>query len=163
MVYISYFEIVLFIIYTLKTTNAFLLCLLQDCLLLKVPTHESKPKKFVYVDIPPKVWEIVDDCSILFLVDCLLTMLYAQLLSAFVERQHKERTFFHLSFGEMKIILDDVSHLFHPLPHIFFTTSLINQEIACIIAIHDLRVSEAEMKEEFKDNEGAHFCLSWPG
>lgn len=50
---ICYAEYVtLFIINTLKISNAFLLSLLEDRLPLKVPTHKGKLKKFLYVPMP---------------------------------------------------------------------------------------------------------------
>lgn len=86
---------------------------------------------------------IVEDCSLLSLVDCSLTMLDGKLLKTFVERWHKETSSFHLPFGEMTITLDDVSSLFHlPMIGSFFTTPLTNQELARMADVHDLAVIE---------------------
>ncbi|XP_073223572.1 protein MAINTENANCE OF MERISTEMS-like [Cicer arietinum] len=41
----------------------------------------------------------------------------AGLISAFVERWHRETSSFHLPFGEMSITLDDVATLLHISPH----------------------------------------------
>ncbi|CAL5209690.1 unnamed protein product [Lathyrus oleraceus] len=87
----------------------------EDCLLLKVPTHGLKLKKFSNVEMPPEMKAIVEDYALLLKVDNSLTMLNGQLLTTFVERRHKETSSFHLSFGEMKIALDDDSSLFHIL------------------------------------------------
>lgn len=69
-------------------------------------------------------------------------MLDAALLSVFIEWWHEETSFFHLSFGEMKITLDDVSSLLHlPLPGSFFIAPLIYYELVRINVIHDLGIS----------------------
>lgn len=53
-------------------------------MLLKMPKHGSKLKKFLDVEMPLEIMEIVDDCGLLLFVDCSLTLLKASLLSAFV-------------------------------------------------------------------------------
>ena len=76
-------------------------------------THRLKLKKFYNVEMPPRVKAIVEECGLLPMVDCPLTMLDDQLLKDFVERWHKDTSSFHLQFSEMTIRLDDVSSLFH--------------------------------------------------
>ncbi|CAL5205364.1 unnamed protein product [Lathyrus oleraceus] len=89
-------------------------------------------------------------------------MLDTSLLTFFIDRWHKETYSFHLSFGEMTITLDDVSSLFHlPTTGIFFTTNVINQELACIAAVWNLRVVKVVGLNKFKECRGANFHMSW--
>lgn len=152
-------NLTLFIIDALKITDVFLFCLLHDRLPLKVPNHIENLKKFLNVPMPRDVRVIVEDCGLFTLMDCLLTILDASQLKAFVERWHKETSYFHLSFGEMTITLDDVSSLFHLfMPISFFTAPLISRQLACITSIWDIGVTE---EEKFRFNTSAHFRLSW--
>lgn len=94
---------------------------------LKMPTHGLKLNKFSDVEMPPEVKAISKDYGLLPLVDCSLTMLGGQLLTTFVERWHKETSFFHLPFCEISITLDNVSSLFHILlVGSFFTAPIIS-------------------------------------
>lgn len=108
-----------------------------------MPTHGLKLKKLSDIVIPSEVKAIVEDYSLLPLVDCPLTMLDDRLLISFVERWHIETYSFHLSFGEMTITLDDVSLLFHiPLADSFFTAHIISQETAHMRVAQYLGVTE---------------------
>lgn len=92
-----------------------------------VPIHGLKLKMFSDVMLLQEMKAIVEDCRLLLLMDYLLTMLDGELLTVFAERWHKETSSFHLSFGEMTIILDDVLSLFHILlGGNFFPASLIS-------------------------------------
>lgn len=105
---------------------------------------------------------IVEDYSLLSLVDNSLTMLGGQLLTTFVERWHKETSFFHLPFGEMTITFDDGSYLLHiPLAGSFFTGLSISQDLACMIVVQNLGITNEQVIKEFRFNRGAHFRLSW--
>lgn len=103
-----------------------------------MPTHDGKLKKFSDVLMPGEVKGIVEDCSLLSLVDCSLTMIDSQQLTIFVKQWHKKTSFFHLPFSEMMIILDDVSSLFHiPLVGGFFIAHLISEDLACMTDLQD--------------------------
>lgn len=130
--------------------------------MLKVSTHGMKLKRFSNVVMPPEVKTIVDECGILPLVEILLTMLYHQLLTTFIERSHKETSSFHLPFSEMTITLDDVSSFFHVLlAYSFFTAPFICQETARMTMVQYLGVIVMHVIDEFKFMSSAHFCLSW--
>lgn len=62
----------------------------------------------------------------------------------------------------MTIILDYVSNLFHLLiAGELFTTPLLNQEIACMVAKTYLSVTLVLVLEELKSNSGDPFRISW--
>lgn len=104
------------------------------------------------------VWEF----ELLDFAHCFITMLVAPLLTAFVERWHKETSSFHLLFGQMTITLDDVSILFHlPIGDKFWTTFVISMSLACMAAARDLGVSEPVVKNEFDINRGVHLHMYW--
>lgn len=87
--------------------------MLQDRISLKVHTHGLKLKKFYDAVMSLEVKAIVEECSLLPLMDSSLTMLNDHLLISFVEKWNEETYFFHLPFGEMTITMDDVFSLFH--------------------------------------------------
>lgn len=104
-------------------------------------SHESKLKGFP--KMPEEVICIVREFELLDFTHCSLTMLDTPLLTAFVERWHKETSSFHLSFEEMIVTLDDVFSLFHLLiADRFWTTPVISSSIACLTGARDLGVSE---------------------
>lgn len=114
-----------------------------------------KLKKFTDVEMLNEVREIVVNAYMLLLVDCSLTMLDVPLLSAIVERWHKDISSLHLLFGEITITMDDVSRLFYiPLTSNFFTTPLINQKLACTTTEQYLWVTKAMVIEEYGFNRG---------
>lgn len=109
-----------------------------------------------------EVRSIVVDVGLLPLVGCFLAMIDAPLLSAFIEQWRKKTSSFHISFGEMTIIRDYVSSLFHPhLVGNFFTGPLINWKIVCIEAETYLGVTPGLVLDELIANRGAHFGLCW--
>lgn len=119
-------------------------------------------KNLCKVLMPEQVSRIVANFDLLSFIDCSLTMFDASLRIAFAERWHKETSSFHLLFGEMSIILDDVSFLFHlSIVDRFSTALVINQKLACITVVQDLGVTKKVMLEEFDFNKGAHFWMSW--
>lgn len=104
-----------------------------------MPTHGLKMKKFYDVVMPSEVKVIVKDCGLLPLVDYSLTMLDDHLLTDFVKQWHKETSSSHLPFGELTIVLSDVSSLFHiSLTYSFFTAHIIIQETAHMTFVHYL-------------------------
>lgn len=125
-------------------------------------THPRvEAEKISYVVMPPEVKAIIEDCDFLPLVDCCLTILESQLFAFVVELWHKETSFFHLLFGEMTIIFDDVSSLFHILVRgSFFNALIISQETALMIVVQHMGVADEQVIEEFRTMNGAHFLLS---
>lgn len=121
------FNFNLFIIVPWKlTANVFYICLSQARPTLKVASHDLKMKDFLKILMFEQVSRIVRDFELLDFPHCSLTMLDAPLLTAFVERWHKETSSFHLLFGDMTITLDDVSSVFHlPIGGIFWTAPVL--------------------------------------
>jgi hypothetical protein len=64
------------------------------------------------------------------------------LISTFVERWHPDISSFHMSFGEMTIILDDVACLLHiPTRGDFYTPRSFTEDEAAALAAELLGVS----------------------
>ncbi|XP_073220130.1 protein MAINTENANCE OF MERISTEMS-like [Cicer arietinum] len=98
----------------------------DDCEPLKVITHGLKLKKFSEVPVPHPVEHWIRESGLLPLSSAYLTMADAGLISAFVERWHRETNSFHLPFGEMTITLDDVATLLHISSHGKFFDAPVN-------------------------------------
>lgn len=112
--------------------------------------------------MPEQVRRIVRDFELLDFTHYSFTMLDAPLLTAFVERWHKETSSFYLPFGEMNITLDDVSSLFHlPIGSRFWTTPVLSQSLTCITTARDLGVFEGVVHKEFTFNRGVHLRIFW--
>lgn len=125
-------------------------------------SHGSKMKNFPKTQMLEHVRQTVHDFGLLSFTDYSHTMPDALLLTAFVERWHKKTSSFHLSFGEMTIALDDVSSLFHlPIDDRFFTAPGISQNLACMVVVWDLGVTEVVVLKEFDFNRGVHLRMSW--
>ena len=74
----------------------------------------SRGRKLSKFGVPhPQIYEAIVGSGLSPLVECSLDNLDKGLISAFVERWHKETNSFHLPFGEMTITLNDVSCLPH--------------------------------------------------
>nr|XP_012567343.1 protein MAIN-LIKE 2-like [Cicer arietinum] len=84
---------------------------------LKVITHGLKLKKFAEVPMSAPVEHWIQESGLMHLSSGYLTMADVVLISAFVERWHRETSSFHLPFREMTITLDDVATLLHISPH----------------------------------------------
>nr|XP_027192939.1 protein MAIN-LIKE 2-like [Cicer arietinum] len=93
---------------------------------LKVITHGLKLKKFSEVPVPHPVEHWIRESGLLPLSSAYLTMVDAGLVSAFIERWHRETSSFHLPFGEMTITLDDVATLLHISPNGKFFDAPVN-------------------------------------
>ncbi|XP_073219741.1 uncharacterized protein [Cicer arietinum] len=93
---------------------------------LKVITHGLKLKKFSEVPVPHPVEHWIRESGLLPLFSAYLTMADAGLISAFIERWHRETSSFHLPFGDMTITLDDVATLLHISPHGKFFDAHVN-------------------------------------
>uniref|UniRef100_A0A1S2Z5L6 Uncharacterized protein LOC101497178 n=1 Tax=Cicer arietinum TaxID=3827 RepID=A0A1S2Z5L6_CICAR len=84
---------------------------------LKVITHGLKLKKFTEVPVSDPVEHWIQESGLMHLSSGYLSMADAGMISAFIERSHRETSSFHLPFGEMTITLDDVANLLHISPH----------------------------------------------
>jgi hypothetical protein len=79
------------------------------------------------------------------------------LICAFVERWHEETSSFHLPFGEMTVILDDVSYLFHlPIDGMLLSHSTITRDEAVEWMVEQLGSDPGEAVAEVTQTKGAH-------
>ena len=72
-----------------------------------------------------------------------------EVISAFVERWHKETSSFHLSVGELTITLDDVVSLLHlPIIGAFRSIEPLHVDEAVLMVVELLEVSREEARAE---------------
>ena len=84
------------------------------------------------------------------------------LISAFVERWHKETSSFHLPVGELTITLDDVASLLHlPIIGTFHSFEPLHINKAVLMLVELLEVSGEEARAETTQCHGAYVRLSW--
>ena len=84
------------------------------------------------------------------------------LISAFVERWHKETSSFHLPVGEVTITLDDVASLLHlPIIGAFHTFEPLHVDEVVLMLVELLEVSGEEARIETTQCHGAYVRLSW--
>ena len=84
------------------------------------------------------------------------------LLSAFVERWHKETGSFHLPVMKVSITLDDVAYLLHlPNTGAFLTVDALDVDQVVELLVELLDVSTKEAKDETFQCIGAHVHLVW--
>ena len=93
------------------TNFAFLYTSIQDAPELKLSSHGRKVHSLSrHV---PAIEKLVAGTGLSPLIACSVDTGDRRLLSAFVERWHRETSSFHLPVGELTITLDDVSSLLH--------------------------------------------------
>ena len=96
------------------------------------------------------------------LIACSLDTSDRGLISAFVERWHKETNSFHLPVGELIITLDDVASLLHlPITGAFHSFEPLYVDEAVLMLVELLEVSGEEARAETAQCHGAYICLSW--
>nr|XP_027193433.1 protein MAIN-LIKE 1-like [Cicer arietinum] len=130
---------------------------------LKVITHGLKLKKFSEVPVPHPVERWIRESGLLPLSSAYLTMVDAGLVSAFIERWHRETSSFHLPFGEMTITLDDVATLLHISPNGKFFDAPVNMSTnnAARAAHEYLGATWEESLAEINFNKCAQYRLQW--
>nr|XP_012568426.1 protein MAIN-LIKE 1-like [Cicer arietinum] len=135
----------------------------EDRGLLKVITHGLKLKKFFEVPVPHPVEHWIREYGLLPLSSAYLTMVDVGLISAFVERWHRETSSFHLPFGEMTITLDDVATLLHISPNGKFFDAPVNMNTNNVArAAHEyLGATWEESLAEINFNKCARYRLQW--
>ena len=83
------------------------------------------------------------------LITCLLNTSDWGLMSAFMERQHKETNSFHLSIGEVTITLDDVASFLHfPITGTFHSFKPFHVDNDVFLLVEFLEVSTEEARVE---------------
>ncbi|XP_028216624.1 protein MAIN-LIKE 1-like [Glycine soja] len=84
------------------------------------------------------------------------------LISAFVERWHRETSTFHLPVGELTITLDDVASLLHlPITSALHTFKPLVTSDAIRLLTELLEVSDEEATLETRQAGGPHVRLGW--
>ena len=83
-------------------------------------------------------------------------------ICAFVERWHEETSSFHLPFGEMTVIINDVSCLLHiPIDGMLLTHKLISRDDAVDSMVMYLRSDPGDALLELTRTKGAHCRFSY--
>ncbi|KAH1213476.1 Protein MAIN-LIKE 2 [Glycine max] len=84
------------------------------------------------------------------------------LMSAFVERWHKETNSFHLLVGEVTITLNDVTSLLHlPITSAFHNFKALHVDDVVFLLVELLGVSSKEARVEIIQCHGAYVRLTW--
>ena len=113
---------------------------------------------------PPcaQIQGIVSASGLGSLIGCSLETADKGLLSAFVERWHRETSSFHLPIGEMTITLDDISSLLHlPITGAFYMYEGIDSYAAVEKLVELLGVRASDARAETHQCRGPHVRLSW--
>ena len=96
------------------------------------------------------------------LIACSLNTGDQGLISAFVERWHKETSHFHLPVREVTITLDDVAFLLHlPITGAFHRFETLHVDEAVLLLEELLEVNADEARVETIQCHGAYVQLSW--
>ena len=96
------------------------------------------------------------------LIACSLDTGDQGLMSAFVERWHKETSSFHLLIEEVTITLDDLASLLHfPITCTFHSFEPLHVDDVIFLLVELLEVSAEEARAETVQCHGAYFRLSW--
>ncbi|KAL5187609.1 Protein MAIN-LIKE 2 [Glycine soja] len=96
------------------------------------------------------------------LTRCSVTTTDPRLISAFVERWHRETSTFHLLVGELTITLDDMASLLHlPITGTLHTFESLVTSDTVVLLTELLEVSPEEARAETHQASGPHVWLSW--
>ena len=110
----------------------------------------------------PEIEGLVDATWLSPLIGCSVVTGDPRLISAFVERWHRETSTFHLSVGELTITLDDVLSLLHlPISGAFHSFHALSVDEAVFLLIELLEVSAEEARAETTWSRGAYVWLEW--
>ena len=127
---------------------------------MKLASHGRKVEKIGRP--PPEVEVLLANTSLTSLITCSLETGDRGLLSAFVERWHKETSSFHLPIGEFSITLDDVASLLHlPIIGAFHTYDALDVKEVVDILVDLVGVSFQEALEETRQCRGPSVRLTW--
>lgn len=123
--------------------------------------NNGKKMKRVIID-HAEVQRLVEGSGLLPLLKCSYEMIDKGLISAFVERWHRDTNSFHLPIGEMTITMDDVWSLLHiPITGAFFTFTVFDRDQAAIVLSELLGVSISFAWTEFRVTNASHVRFSW--
>ncbi|XP_028186336.1 protein MAIN-LIKE 1-like [Glycine soja] len=127
---------------------------------LKLVSHG---RKVTLIGRPvPEIDGLVAATRLSPLIGCSVVTGDPGLISAFVERWHRETNTFHLSVGELTIILDDVLSLLHlPISGAFHSFEALSMDEAVFLLMELLEVSGEEARAERVRAREAYVRLSW--
>ena len=109
----------------------------------------------------PEIEGLVAATRLSPLIACSVDTSDQGLISAFVERWHRETSSFHLPAGEVSITLDDVASLLHlPIVGAFHTFEPLHVDEAVLMLVELLEVSEEEAKAKTTQCHGPYVRLS---
>ncbi|KAH1241359.1 Protein MAIN-LIKE 2 [Glycine max] len=127
---------------------------------LKLVSHGRKVDK---IGRPaPEIEGLVAGTGLSPLIRCSVITTDPRLISAFVERWHRETSTFHLLVGELTITLDDVASLLHlPITGVLHTFEPLVTLDAIRLMTELLEVSHEETTFEIRQDGGPHVRLGW--
>ena len=121
-------------------------------------SHGRKVEKFGRS--APKIEGIVATTGLSLLIACSLDG-DRGLISAFLERWHKETSSFHLPVGEVTITLDDVALLLYlPIIGAFHSFEALHVDQVMDLLVDLVEVSSQEARDETFQFHGAYVWLS---
>ncbi|XP_006582551.1 protein MAIN-LIKE 1-like [Glycine max] len=127
---------------------------------LKLSSHGKKVQKFGR--LAPEIEGLVAATGLSPLITCSVDTGDRGLISAFMERWHKETSSFHLPVGELTITLDDVVSLLHlPILGAFHSFEPLHINEVVLMLGELLEVFGEEVRAEIVQCHGAYVCLSW--
>ncbi|XP_028184906.1 protein MAIN-LIKE 2-like [Glycine soja] len=127
---------------------------------LKLVSHGRKVDKFGRPT--PEIEDMIAATGLSPLIRCSVITTDPGLISAFVERWHRETSTFHQPVGELTITLDDVASLLHlPITGALHTFESLVTSKAVVLLTELLEVSFEEAKAETRQASGPYVRLSW--
>jgi len=127
---------------------------------LKLSSHGRKVEKFGRPT--PEIEGLVAVTGLSPMIACSLGTGDWGLISAFVERWHKETSSFHLPVGEVTITFDDVASLLHlPIIGAFHSFKVLHMDEVVLLLVELLEVSANEANVETIQCHGAYVWLLW--
>ncbi|KAH1215313.1 Protein MAIN-LIKE 1 [Glycine max] len=127
---------------------------------LKLVTHSRKVDKFERPAF--EIEGMIMTTRLSPLITCSVITTNPRLISAFVERWHRETSTFHLPVRNLTITLDDVVSLLHlPITGALYTFKLLVTSDAVVLLTKLLEVSPEEARAETCQVSGPHVQLSW--
>ncbi|XP_028198043.1 protein MAIN-LIKE 2-like [Glycine soja] len=127
---------------------------------LKLVSHGRKVDKFGRPAV--EIEGMIAATGLDPLIRCSVITTDPGLISAFVEKWHRETSSFHLPVGEVTITLDDVSSLLHiPITGALHSFEPLATSDAVALLIELLEVTPDEATTETRQAGGPHVQLSW--
>ncbi|KAH1254336.1 Protein MAIN-LIKE 2 [Glycine max] len=110
----------------------------------------------------PEIEGLIADTGLSPLIRCSVITTDPGLISAFVERWHRETSTFHLPVGELTITLDGVASLLHvPITGALHTFEPLVTSDAIGLLMELLEVNHEELTFETRQAGGPHVRLGW--